>query len=201
MGTRHNLRFFGFFLTLTVCLTLLHAYVSQAHGAPSGYGLNYPAGAFDRQGWPHWTDADHDCQDTRAEILLRDTRGPIKFKRNKPCNVSWGRWLCPYTGKEILKASELDIDHIVPLAHAHRNGGANWSREKKRQFANDPANLIAVVASANRAKGDQGPDQWRPPQRSFWPEYAKRWRAVKNKYGLGSSAGEESALREMAGSP
>jgi len=199
MGTRHKPRLLGFLLTLTVCLALLHVPVAEARRAHSGYNPAPQADSFNRQDWPHWIDADNDCQDTRAEILLRDTIGPIKFKRNKPCSVSWGRWICPYTGKEILKASELDIDHIVPLAHAHRNGGANWPREKKREFANDPLNLVAVEASANRAKGDQGPDQWRPPQHSFWPEYAKRWRAVKSKYGLRSSAAEEAALREMAG--
>ena len=197
--TRHNPKLFGFILTLTVCLALLHAHVLLARDFQGFNGSSHPTSTFNRQDWPHWIDDDHDCQDTRAEILLRDTLGPIKFKRNKPCNVSWGRWLCPYTGKEILKASELDIDHIVPLAHAHRNGGANWPREKKRQFANDPANLLAVDASTNRAKGDQGPDQWRPPNRRFWPEYARRWRAVKVKYGLVSSAAEEAALREMAG--
>ncbi len=199
MGTRHNAKLLGFLLTLAVCLTLLHAPVSQANRSPDPYGSSHQSNPFNRQDWPHWIDDDHDCQDTRAEILLRDSLGPIKFKRNKPCNVSWGRWLCPYTGKEILKASELDIDHIVPLAHAHRNGGANWPREKKRQLANDPLNLVAVEASANRAKGDQGPEQWRPPQRSFWPEYAKRWRAVKSKYGLTISPAEEAALREMVG--
>jgi len=199
MGTRHNGKLLSFLLTLTVCLALLHAPVAEARRAHTGYDSASQTDTFNRQDWPHWIDDDHDCQDTRAEILIRDSLGPIKFKRNKPCNVSWGRWLCPYTGKEILKASELDIDHVVPLAHAHRNGGAQWPREKKRQFANDPINLIAVEASANRAKGDQGPDQWRPPQRSFWPEYAKRWRAVKAKYGLPSSRAEEAALREMAG--
>lgn len=199
MGTRFGAKLFGFILTLSVCLILLHADVCAARDYRGATGAARQAGTFNRQDWPHWIDEDRDCQDTRAEILLRDTLSPVKFKRNKLCNVSWGRWLCPYTGKEIRKASELDIDHLVPLAHAQRNGGATWSREKKRQFANDSLNLLAVEARANRAKGDQGPDRWRPPQRKFWPEYARRWREVKKKYGLGSSAAEETALREMAG--
>lgn len=160
---------------------------------------NVFASDYNRKDWPHWIDVDGDCQDTRAEVLLRDNIGTIKFKRNKPCNVSWGKWVCPYTGKIILKASELDIDHIVPLANAHRSGGAAWSRSKKRTFANDMANLLPVDKSANRAKEDQGPDEWRPPLRSFWPEYARKWRAIKAKYWLKISASEERALREMAG--
>lgn len=178
---------------------MLQLSVAEARVASGFHGADSLTSEYNRKDWPHWIDEDQDCQDTRAEILIRDTLGPIKFKRNKPCNVSWGRWFCPYTGQEVLKASELDIDHIVPLAHAQRNGGANWSREKKRQFANDPMNLLTVAAAVNRAKGDQAPDQWRPPRRAFWPEYARRWRAVKAKYNLRISAAEESALREMAG--
>jgi 5-methylcytosine-specific restriction endonuclease McrA len=199
MGARRNGKLLGFVLTAAVCFVMLQAYVSEARGVRGGPDTGNLTSEYNRKDWPHWIDADNDCQDTRAEVLIRDSLGPIKFKRNKPCNVSWGRWLCPYTGKEIFKASELDIDHIVPLAHAQRHGGAEWPREKKRQFANDPLNLLAVEAAANRAKGEQSPDQWRPPRRGFWPEYARRWRAVKNKYGLFSSAAEEMALREMAG--
>lgn len=153
--------------------------------------------AYNRKNWPHWTDDDRDCQNTRMEILLRDNIGLIKYKRNNSCSVTWGKWICPYTGKEISKASDLDIDHLVPLAHAHKSGGAGWSTSRKREFANDPLNLLAVEDDINREKGDQGPDEWRPPRKTFWPEYARRWRAVKKKYGLHISPAEEAALRDM----
>ncbi|MFH1216493.1 MAG: YHYH domain-containing protein [Pseudomonadota bacterium] len=152
---------------------------------------------YNRDDWPHWTDADKDCQDTRAEILIRDNKGLIKFKRNRGCSVTWGRWICPYTGHEYTKASDMDIDHIVPLAHAHKTGGASWSREKKREFANDLMNLVAVEDNINQEKGDQAPDQWRPPLKSYWPTYATSWRAVKKKYHLYISPAEEKALKEM----
>lgn len=45
---------------------------------------------YNRKDWPHWIDEDNDCQNTRAKILIRDNTGTLKFKRNKPCNVSWG---------------------------------------------------------------------------------------------------------------
>lgn len=156
-----------------------------------------PTTPYNRDDWPHWTDDDNDCQDTRAEILIRDNVGLLKYKRNKPCNVTWGKWVCPYTGKELAKASDLDIDHVVPLAHAHKTGGANWSKEKKREFANDPMNLLAVGDSTNKVKGDQAPDEWKPPLKSYWPVYAKKWRAVKKKYQFYISPREEAALQEM----
>ena len=52
--------------------------------------------------------------------------------------------------------SELDVDHMVPLANAHTSGAANWPIETKISFyndLNDPQHLIAVDSSANRAKG------------------------------------------------
>ena len=109
--------------------------------------------AYNRKDWPHWIDADNDCQNTRAEILIRDSKSVVKFKRNKPCNVSWGKWNDPYTGKIFYKASDIDIDHIVPLAYAYEMGGKYWSREQKRTFANDFENLIAVEDNANQSKG------------------------------------------------
>lgn len=153
---------------------------------------------YNREDWPHWTDDDNDCQNTRMEILIRDSVGLIKYKRNNQCTVTWGKWICPYTGKEFTKASDLDIDHIVPLSHAHRTGGAGWSREKKKEFANDRTNLLAVEDNINnKEKSDQPPDEWKPPLKSYWPEYARKWRAVKQKYELYVSPAEETALKNM----
>ena len=152
---------------------------------------------YDRKSWPHWTDEDGDCQNTQAEILIRDSHRPVKFKRNKGCNVSWGAWKGPYTGKVMNKASDLDIDHIVPLSHAHKTGGAGWTRSQKRRFANDPQNLLAVDDSTNQSKGDKSPARWKPPQKAYWCEYATRWRGIKRKYGLRVSVPEERSLRVM----
>lgn len=152
---------------------------------------------YNRKDWPHWTDDDGDCQNTRAEVLIAHSQLPVKFKRNKGCNVTHGRWYGVYTGQIFTKASDLDIDHIVPLAHAHRQGGANWTRSQKRAFANDPENLLPVEDNANQAKGDKGPDQWKPQQKSYWCVYARKWEYVKEKYRLGFNGQERSALREM----
>ena len=58
-----------------------------------------------------------------------------------------GSWNDPYSGKTITDATKLDIDHMVPLKEAHQSGAANWSRERKRAYANDlddPERLVAV---------------------------------------------------------
>jgi len=139
---------------------------------------------YNRKNWPHWIDEDNDCQNTRTEILIRDNIGKLKFKRNKRCNVSWGQWLCPYTDNTYFKASDIDIDHIVPLKHAYETGGANWDRKKKRKFANDMENLLAVADYINQEKGSKSPVEWLPPNKSYWKKYAEKWLYIKNKYKL-----------------
>ena len=139
---------------------------------------------YNRDNWPHWIDQDNDCQNTRHEILIRDSSQPVRFKNSKRCKVITGKWIGPYTGKTFMQASDIDIDHIVPLAHAYRNGGNSWSREQKKAFANDPDNLLAVDDFTNQSKGSKGPDRWMPPKKDYWCNYIGKWTMVKKKYGL-----------------
>ena len=74
-----------------------------------------------------------------------------------------GKWLDPYTGQIFTNPGDLDIDHMVPLAEAHRSGADTWTAEQREDYANDlfhTDGLIAVSASANRSKGSRDPSQW-----------------------------------------
>ena len=110
-----------------------------------------------------WDDADGDCQNSRAEALIATSTTQVRFADAKRCRVVTGRWLSPFSGKIIQNASDIDIDHVVPLAWAWRHGANQWTKEKREQFANDPVNLWPVELSLNRSKGARGPDQWLPP--------------------------------------
>lgn len=161
-------------------------------------GLAVSSLVYNRKDWPHWVDADNDCQDARAEILIRDSKSPVKFKRNKPCNVSWGEWIDPYTAHTFYKASDIDIDHIVPLSHAHEMGGKYWTREQRREFANDFENLLAVEDNANQSKGGQPPQEWMPPNKSYHCKYIEKWKHIKNKYALEESVAEKTFINNEA---
>lgn len=148
---------------------------------------------YDRREWRHWTDADHDCQNTRQEVLIAESEVPVEFVDARHCKVKWGRWTCPYTGRTVTDPAELDIDHLVPLENACHSGGWRWSRGRKAEYANDlyePEHLVAVVASANRSKGSRGPDEWLPANVSFVCEYVREWRSVKARWGLSMSDAE-----------
>ena len=146
---------------------------------------------YNRDDWEHWIDADGDCEDTRAEILIRDSQRPVTFDSGG-CTVTGGLWPLPYMGGHATDSGEIDIDHIIPLKWAHGHGGDRWSPELKRAFANDPDNLLSVYYSANRSKGSKGPDDWMPPLDQCG--YAERWERLLEKYQLIVVPGEQAAI-------
>ena len=155
---------------------------------------------YDRDEWRHWIDEDRDCQNARQEVLIEESETPAVLDPDNECRVLSGSWTGPYTGQAVNDPTELDIDHMVPLANAHRSGAWSWDRDRKREYANYLGyedHLIASISSANRSKGSKGPEEWRPPLENYWCEYALDWIAIKNSWDLTVSEREYEALREM----
>lgn len=155
--------------------------------------------AYNRDDWSAWIDADRDCQDTRAEVLLAETTAAPVLSANG-CTVVSGRWVDPYTGTVWTQASDVDVDHTVPLADAHRSGGWAWDNGKKAQYANDlgnPEHLIAIEDGLNAAKSDKSPDQWQPPLASSHCTYANDWITIKKRWSLTVTQAEYNALGGM----
>jgi hypothetical protein len=139
--------------------------------------------AYDRELYDHWIDVDGDCQNARHELLQELSTATVKMN-SSGCTVASGRWNDPYTGNIYTNSRDLDIDHMVPLAWAHAHGGHSWDAATRRQFANDPVNLFAVQAAANRQKGAKGPLEWLPPSQDFQCQYVTRFHRIVVTYNL-----------------
>jgi hypothetical protein len=136
-----------------------------------------------RSDWSHWIDKDLNCLNTRAEILKARSEIPVKMNK-KGCSVKKGRWKDYYYPEVHKKASQVDIDHLVPLKHAHDHGGAQWGLKEKEIFANDPDNLVITNRHYNRQKGSKSIDEWLPKDKSYACKYIFAWINLKKKYSL-----------------
>src|SRR5204862_521212 len=81
------------------------------------------------------------------------------------------------------QAQAIQIDHIVPLSEAWRSGASRWSPDRRRAFANDLDNLLAVDGPTNMSKSDDDPAGWRP-RKGFQCAYAARWVETKMRWAL-----------------
>ena len=118
---------------------------------------------------------------------------PVKFSR-KGCTVVSGLWDDYYFPEKHYLATDVDIDHLVPLKNAHDSGGAHWTVDQKRIFANDEENLVITYKKYNREKGSQGIDTWLPKDKSYACQYVQDWVKIKKKYELTLSARERESF-------
>lgn len=155
--------------------------------------------AYDRDDYhSRWLDRDDDCQDTREEVLIRQSERPVEFETDRECNVVSGRWRDPYSGETFTDPGDLHVDHLVPLAEAHRSGADQWSQQRKHTFANDLDTrraLIAVEAGQNMSKSDRGPSEWMPDNDAYHCDYVRRWVAVKKRWDLTMDPDERAFVR------
>lgn len=148
---------------------------------------------YDRDAFRHWIDTDRDCLNTRHELLQALSVSTVDHGRNK-CTVARGRWFDPYTARYFYNASDVEIDHVVPLHWAWQHGAWQWDDQQREIFANDTRNLLVVSAVHNREKGAHSPLEWLPPDRGYHCQYVTHFKRVVSLYKLSLSAREAQAL-------
>lgn len=154
---------------------------------------------YDRSDWKHWIDSDNDCQDTRHELLIRESLEPVTFKTDSECKVLTGLWFGQYLGVVFSQSSDLDLDHIIPLKWAHNHGGWRWNSEDKQRFANDYQNLILVDDGRNQSKGAKGPGEWMPDNSAYHCMYVFRWSYLIDKYDLSANQVDKDKISQVIG--
>lgn len=141
--------------------------------------------------------------DTRDRILIRDLSAKTFRVATNHCVVLSGRLADPYTSTTIDYVrggpAGVDIDHVVALSDAWQKGAQRWPARERVAFANDPLNLLAVDASANRQKGDGDTATWLPANKAFRCSYVARQVSVKLKYAVSVTKAERDAMLRVLG--
>ncbi|MCW8220921.1 MULTISPECIES: HNH endonuclease family protein [Streptomyces] len=171
-----------------IAASTARTYLSQltvsAEGSSSGYS---------RDKFPHWITQSGTCN-TREVVLKRDGTGVVQ---DASCAATSGSWYSEYDGATWTAASDVDIDHMVPLAEAWRSGASSWTNAQRQAYANDLTRpqLIAVTDNVNQSKGDKDPAKWMPPRAAYHCTYARAWVHVKHYYNLSVDSAEKTALQ------
>ncbi|MEU6712541.1 HNH endonuclease family protein [Nonomuraea sp. NPDC046802] len=163
-----------------------------------------PKTGFDRDefGSP-WADVDHNGCDTRNDILKRDLENETFKPGSRDCIVLTGTLNDPYSGKTIQfkrgqnTSTAVQIDHLVPLSDAWQKGAQQWPATKRKEFANDPLNLMAVDGPLNGQKSDSDAATWLPPRKEYRCTYIARQIEVKSKYGVWVTSAEKGAMKTV----
>ncbi|MFI0543992.1 hypothetical protein RKD19_005759 [Streptomyces canus] len=198
-------------LSILGALTALIASVAVLNGPTASAALPTPVSAatartylasltvatenrtgYSRDLFPTWITISGTCN-TREYILKRDGSNVVT---DSACAATSGSWYSPYDGATWTAASDVDIDHLVPLAEAWDSGASAWTTARRQSFANDVTRpqLLAVTDNVNQSKGDQDPATWMPSLTSYRCTYVRAWVQVKYYYGLSVDSAEKSAL-------
>ncbi|MFJ6432111.1 HNH endonuclease family protein [Streptomyces sp. NPDC091416] len=164
--------------------TYLSELTVKAEGSSTGYS---------RDKFPHWITQSGACN-TREVVLKRDG---TNVSQDSSCAAVSGSWYSQYDGATWTAASDLDIDHMVPLAEAWRSGASSWTTAQRQALANDLTRpqLIAVTDNVNQSKSDQDPATWLPSRAAYKCTYVRAWVHVKHYYDLSVDSAEKSALQ------
>ncbi|KES04799.1 hypothetical protein BU52_23500 [Streptomyces toyocaensis] len=148
---------------------------------------------YSRDLFPHWITVSGTCN-TRETVLKRDGSN---VRTDSSCAATSGSWYSPYDGATWSAASDVDIDHLVPLAEAWDSGAGSWTTSRRQAFANDLTRpqLLAVTDNVNQSKGDQDPATWMPSRTAYHCTYVRAWVQVKYYYGLSVDSAEKTALQ------
>jgi hypothetical protein len=164
---------------------------------------------YQRSEWKHWVaQPGRSCWDTREAVLYRDAEqgstvlldknGAITSDKGSACSIKSGKWIDPYSGNVFTNPSDLDVDHLVPLSYTAQHGGQEWSAQKKQDYANsltDEGHLLAVSASENRSKGDNGPSEYKP--KTNLCQYGMDWVSVTKTWNISVTQADKDSIASM----
>jgi Excalibur calcium-binding domain len=174
-------------------LSLISAFMVILAGLGWADGTYFDRAAFGRD----VNAAAADCMSVRHDLLTSHADHVWRLDPTE-CKVVLGEWTDPYTGAQITDPSEIEVDHLIPLAWAWRHGADAWVPEKRQRFNLDEQYLRMVSRHANGSKGDSAPTDWMPPLRSSRCDYVTDFRRGVIAYDLQLLPEESAALDQLA---
>lgn len=137
------------------------------------------------------------CFDTRGLVLERQAQTQISIDPENHCRIQSSSWYDPYSDEYFYRASDLQIDHLVPLKNAYLAGAWSWSPEKRCHYYNFMDfnfHLVAIQKQANLSKGDRGPEAYLPISTGFQCAYLAAWLTIKAEWNLKIAVPEARAI-------
>ena len=191
----------------TATMSTSSASTKETTKEPGAVEASESSGGYDRDRFGQaWSDdvsvaGGHNGCDTRNDILAAQLT-EVTFKvKTRNCVVMSGKLIDPYSGRHVdfvkANASIVQIDHIVALSLAWQLGADRWSDDLRRDFANDPDNLLATYGPINTGKSDKSPAEWSPTTKSGRCLYATRFAKVAGKYAIDVPNSDRVALAKM----
>lgn len=147
-----------------------------------------------------WVDANGTGCTTREDILARD----LENTEIDGCTVEYGETTGAYSAEQIEHVqgdSQVDIEHVVAVGQAWRNGAHDWDEATRHQFYQDPENLIAVSASENQSKSDRDVTDYMPPNQGAYCTFTAAKVYVKDKYDLAMNPEEHAFITDILEDP
>jgi len=187
---------------LGICMAAAPAQASTTTARSLMYKVSIAAesnGSYDRARFTHWVDANGDCQDTRQEVLIAESKVTPSYTSSRHCTVTKGKWVSRWDNRTWTNPSDVDIDHHVALSEAWGSGARSWTSTDRRAYANDTygPTLNAITDNLNSSKGDRDPAQWLPPLTSSRCTYTITWVQVKYRWRMTMDTAERTKLSSI----
>ena len=108
-----------------------------------------------RSKFKHWSDLDKNGCNTRNDVIIAEAL--VKPKTEPGCKIvkDTGKWYSAYDALTVANFSELDVDHMVPLAEA-------WASAARAAFFSGSAATIPTSSSTARSRWRRQPTISKP---------------------------------------
>ncbi len=168
---------------------------------------NSCTGSYDRDEWKHWSSVGPEDGEppgmnlnTRHNELRKESLTAVTYSDSNRSVIS-GLWDLVYVEGTTTEPSDLDAEHVLPLANVHVracSAGIVLTESEKKVIANDPVLVFVTDDGANQSRGAKSwaaspyGDGWFPPNTSIHCDWLQIQIQLLDKYSLPVSAEEVS---------